>query len=76
MSSSFANLHRALSPSIDALTHSVIASSFANVDHPEAAETLSQLSNELLRHLHQKVTDSRSVDAVIDCVPSDYRPAI
>jgi hypothetical protein len=80
MSSSAANAFaRALSPTIESLAQVVISAQVG--DRPPAPDAdvqavMTRLSNEMLHALHTKISHSRSVDAVIDCVPIDYRPRL
>jgi hypothetical protein len=72
MSSSFNSFTRALSPSIDALTQAVISASVSG-KQGDVDEGLERLSNEMLYSLHAKISESRSVDDVVNVVYSDYR---
>ncbi len=77
MSSSAAAFARALSPSIDMLNQSIISATYAaatEIDPDDIIADQSTLCNALLQSLHAKISGSRSVDAVVDSIPFDYRP--
>jgi hypothetical protein len=76
-SSSFNNLARALSPSLDAIANAVISATINHGDNDNLdSDNILKLSNELVAALHSKITAARSVDNVIDCVYPDYRVAL
>ena len=73
MSSSSAAFARALSPSMEGLTTAILQS---NISSNHTDDELAAHSEERILILHAKITDSRSVDQVIDCIPNDYRAAL
>ena len=72
MSSSSTAFARALSPSLDAITQAALSSTLSgHSGHHKRAK----ISTEMLEVLNAKTSECRSVDQIIDCVYSDYRPA-
>ncbi|KAF5324128.1 hypothetical protein D9619_011078 [Psilocybe cf. subviscida] len=79
MSSSTNAFTRALSPQIESLAQVIISTQFGEKppgNGNDMQELMTRLSNESLHVLHSKISNSRSVDAVIDAVPIDYRPRL
>ena len=72
MSSSSAAFARALSPSMDAIAHAVLNNTTRNSKKTGDYEFR---GDNLLSVLSAKISETRSVDQVIDAVPSDYRPS-